>query len=326
MKTIAFDVMGNDNGVRPAVEATLEFLKNNNNYYFILVGDCEEINKYVKDNERIKILDVKSVIENNFKALESRKNNNSMGEAIKLVKEGKADAVLSSGNSGAYLLQLILILKTLKNVKRPAFMPIFPTIKPNKKFVMLDVGANVVANDQMLVEWAQMGNIFSKIVLGIDNPRVAIVNIGTEKNKGFKSHQIANDLLESNSKINYLGFYEPRNLLNGEIDVAVCDGYGGNLVLKTLEGSILSLLKLIKTNVNSRIRFKLGALLIRGAFKNVKKQLDYRNVGAAWVLGVNGLAMKAHGSSQKQEFLGALNQLRDAINQDFWNKFKESID
>lgn len=326
MKTIAFDVMGNDNGVRPAVEATLEFLKNNLDYYFILVGDGDEINKYIKDNERIKIMDIKNTIDADSKVLESRKSNNSMGEAIRLVKEGKADAVLSSGNSGAYLMQLILILKRLKNIKRPAFMPVFPTIKQNKKFIMLDVGANVTATDQMLVEWAQMGNIFSNIVLGIESPRVAILNIGTENNKGYESHQSANEKLKAMSNINYVGFFEPRELLNGEVDVIVCDGYGGNLVLKTLEGSVLGLLKLLKENIMSHFRYKLGALLVRGAFNNVKKQIDYRNVGAAWVLGINGLAMKAHGSSKEKEFLGALNQIRDALDQDFWNKFKEAIE
>lgn len=325
MKTIAFDVMGNDNGVRPAVEATLEFLHHNLDYYFILVGDAKEINKYVKDNERIKVLDVSKSISQEAKALESRHEKTSMSVAINLVKKNEADAVLSAGSSAAYLTQLILILKRLPNIKRPAFMPVFPTIIPNKKFVMLDVGANVITTAQMLEQWALMGSIFAIEVLNVKNPRVGLLNIGKEDNKGHDYHQEAHKLMLNSSRFDYVGFYEPRDLLKGQIDVMVSDGYGGNLVLKTMEGTVLALLSLIKKQLMSKIKYKLGAFLSKGAFKNTKKQLDYRNVGAAWVLGVDGLAMKAHGSSNKKAYLGAFEQLSQALNNDFWPKFKEAL-
>lgn len=325
MKTIAFDVMGNDHGVRPAVEATIEFLKYNLDYYFILVGDNSEISKYIKDNERIKIVHVENKIDQDSKSIAMRHVETSMTMAIKLVKDKEADAVLSAGSSAAYLTQLILILKRIEHVKRPAFMPIFPTIKDNKKFLMLDVGANIITTDEMLVQWALMGTIFSRIVLKIEKPTVGLLNIGTEDNKGHDYHRLANQKLIADKRINYQGFFEPRDLLTGNIDVVVADGYGGNLVLKTMEGTVLSLLSLIKMNLNQKLSYKIGALFARKAFLNVKKQLDYRNVGAAWVLGVNGLAMKAHGSSDKQAYLGAFQQLSNALNNDFWNKFKESL-
>ncbi len=325
MKRIAFDVMGNDNGVRPAIEATIEFLHNNLNYYFILVGDADEINKYVKDNERIKIIDVKETIDQNAKSLSSRHVETSMTTAIKLVRDNEADAVLSAGSSAVYLTQLILILKRLNKIKRPAFMPVFPTTKPGKKFVMLDVGANIITTYEMLVQWALMGSIYAEIVLKINQPKVGILNIGVEDNKGHEYHQLAHEQLKVDQKINYIGFVESRDLLKGNFDVVVSDGYGGNLVLKTMEGTVLSILTLIRDNLNQKLKYKIGALLARGAFSNVKRQFDYRNVGAALVLGVNGLAMKAHGSSNKKAYLGAFSQLSNALDNDFWTKIKDAF-
>ncbi|MCK5945892.1 MAG: phosphate acyltransferase PlsX [Mycoplasmataceae bacterium] len=312
MKTIAFDMMGNDNGVRAGVEAVNEFVSKNINYNFILIGNIKEINKFTKESDRITMIDAKEI---NIKkgALAARKESNSMSIAINLVNEGKVDAVLSSGDSGSFLTLTTLILKRIKGVKRPAFMPVVPTVIKGQKFVLMDVGANLETSSEMLVQWSKLGQAFAKANLKITKPRVGIVNIGTEDKKGFPFHQEAAAILKKDKKVNYVGFVESRDLLEGVVDVAIVDGYAGNMILKSFEGSVLSLLRLLKSKLMSKTKYKLGALMAKGAFNDVKEQLDYRNVGAAWVMGLNGLAIKTHGSSDKKSYLGAFNQISLAI-------------
>lgn len=325
MKTIAFDIMGNDNGVQPGVEAVVSFLKNNPNYKFIIVGNEREILKYTKPSSQIEILHTNKVVDKKAKARAARDGNTSMAIAVDLVKQGKADAVISSGDSGIYLSIATLTLRRLNGIKRPAFMPIFPTIITNKKFVMLDTGANLEVDAEMIEQWAVAGSIFSNKVLRVKKPKVGLVNIGTEDNKGKEFHTDAHAMLKKNKKIKYIGFIEPRELLNGIVDVAVVDGYGGNLILKTMEGTVLSLMKVIKKSLLSRVKYKVGAFLARGAFKQVAEELDYRNIGAAWVIGLNGLAIKAHGGSDVKSFLGAFSQVKTALENNAQKEFANAI-
>ena len=324
MRTIAFDMMGNDNGVRAGIEAVNEFVAKNLDYNFVLVGDIKEINKYTKETERIRIIDSKQ-INSKMGALAARKSQNSMSVAINLVKEGKADAVISSGDSGLFLSISTLSIKRIIGVKRPAFMPIVPSVIKGQRFLLMDVGANLETSSEMLVQWAKLGQAFAKANLKVNKPRVGIVNIGTEDKKGYSFQQKANTILKKNKKINYLGFIESRELLNDIVDVAIVDGYAGNMILKTLEGSVLSLLKLLKEKLMSKTKYKIGALISSGAFKEVKEQLDYRNVGAAWVIGINGLAIKTHGSSDKKSYVGAFKQIRNAIENDSLDELKKEF-
>lgn len=324
MKKIAFDVMGNDNGVRAGVEAALDFVEKNLDYIVILVGDRKKISKITLETERIQIIDVDKTVDVKAGARAARSGDNSMAVAINLVKEGKADAVMSSGDSGIYLSMATLQLKRMDGIKRPAFMPVFPTIINGKKFVMMDVGANLVSTSEMLEQWAYLGASFSTSVLSIKKPRVGIVNIGTEDKKGNDFQVEANEILKAKKDINYIGFVEPRELLNSAVDVAIIDGYGGNLVLKTMEGTVLSLLKLIKKELTSKTKYKIGALISKGAFKNVKENLDYRNVGAAWIIGLNGLAIKAHGGSDRKAYSGAFNQISNALDNNALTKLKKA--
>ncbi|XP_023226614.1 uncharacterized protein LOC111627276 [Centruroides sculpturatus] len=321
MRKIAFDVMGNDHGVRPAAEAVVEFVQHNLDYYFYLVGDRKEIDKYVKDNERIKIVDVPLSVSGQANVRQVRRQKTSMQVAIELVKSGAADAVISPGNSGVYLSSLTLSLKRIPGLKRPAFMPIIPTVNAGQFFVMLDVGANSVATSEMLEQWAKMGSVFAKTILAIENPRVAVLNIGTEPTKGTELHQAVNQSLKKMPRLNYVGFVEPRDILNGQVDVVVCDGYGGNLVLKAMEGTALAFKKVLKNELKSRLSSQIGGLLVRKAFKRVEQKFDYRNVGSAWVIGVNGLAVKTHGNSDKQAYLSALSRLARALEEDYLAKF-----
>jgi len=324
MRTIAFDMMGNDNGVRAGVEAVNEFVAKNLDYNFVLVGDIKEINKYTKETERIRIIDAKE-IDSKSGALAARKSKNSMSVAINLVKEGKADAVISSGDSGSFLSMSTLNLKRIKGVKRPAFMPIVPSVVPGQRFLLMDVGANLETSSEMLVQWAKLGSAFSKANLKVNKPRVGIINIGTEDKKGHAFQQEANKILKKDRKINYVGFIESREILNDVVDVAIVDGYAGNMILKTLEGTVLSMLKLLKGKLMSKTKYKIGALISKGAFTAVKEQLDYRNVGAAWVIGLNGLAIKTHGSSDKKSYVGAFGQIRNAVESNALEELKKGF-
>lgn len=280
-RVIAFDVMGNDNGVKPCVEAALSFLNANKGFEIILVGNEKEINKYTQEKPGLKIIHTSEVVNKTMGARAARGGNTSMALAVNLVKDKKADVVISSGDSAIYLTITTLSLKRMPGVSRPAFMPIFPTTTKGKNFVMMDVGANLDVTGEMLYEWSQMGNIFAKKVLNIKKPKVGLINIGTEENKGKSFHTEANELLKKDKNINYVGFVETRELLSGSVDVAVVDGYGGNLVLKTMEGTSLALLSLIKKTLLSKFTYKIGALLSKGGFKEVKNTLDYKNVGGA---------------------------------------------
>ncbi len=328
MYRIAFDVNGNDNGVSTAVSASVQFLKDNDDYEIILVGDESSINVELKKIEGIpdslRIVNnpnLPSDVKNIHKSL---RENTSMNTAIDLVVDGKADAVISSGDSGTYLACATFKLKRLQGVSRSAFMPLMPTVV-GRKFLLLDVGANIECKSEYLVEWAKIANVYARTLLNIVNPRVSLINIGTEDYKGLEIVKEASQLLKDNKFINYIGYTEPRYLLDGATDVAVIDGYGGNLVLKSLEGAILSFKNLLKDKIMAKPIRKFGYLFLKGAFKDVAETLDYRNVGAAWLIGLNGLSIKCHGNSDTKAYLGALNQIKLVIKNNVLEAIKKEL-
>ena len=202
MKTIAFDVMGNDYGLKNPIQAAIKFCKFHLDYYVILVGDRSKIIKYVKETEKIKILDAKKVITPLTPILSSlRDTETSMYKAIELVVNNKADVVLSAGSSKHYLSLLTIMLGKLNGVSRPAFLSILPTINKGQKVVLLDVGANIQVEAQQLVEWAKLGSVFSNKILHIIKPRIGLNNIGIEKNKGMQYHIEANKKLVKTKKL-----------------------------------------------------------------------------------------------------------------------------
>lgn len=328
-KIILFDVMGNDNGVKAAIDSSLEFVNSNKDYKIHLIGDENEINKFYNgNNKNVLIIHSPNIAKKENENINVHKEDNSMNKALTLLKEGKGNAVLSSGDSGTYLMSSIMIVRRMQNVSRPAFMSIIPTIKEDKKFILLDEGANLNTTDEYLVQWAKLGAAFSRSVLKINKPDVAILNNGTEDNKGFEYHQQANKQLKSLNEENFIykGFIESRYLLEGNVDVVVADGFSGNIALKSLEGTVLSFTKLLKAKLIKNLWRKICTLLLKSAFKEIKEHLDYRNVGAAWILGVNGIVIKAHGSSDKKAYLGALNQIKQAIDSNALEEFKKAIE
>ena len=327
-KTIIFDLNGNDLGIEPGIRASEIFLANNPEYSIILLGDETAIKQYLPNHLQIKIHHAPQAVSKSLDNFASSfKEDNSLNTALKLLKDQQGSAVLSSADSGKYLLSAMMLLKCIPNVSRPAFMSIVPTIDPKKKFLLLDEGANLNTTSNHLVQWAHLGASFAKTVLKINQPRVGLINIGTEDYKGFPFHQEAHQELKNQTlNFEYLGFIEPRKILEATCDVAVADGFTGNITLKTLEGTVLAFAKLLKKRLRQNWFRKLMAAALKPAFKEIKEQLDYRNVGAAWILGINGLVIKAHGSSDQKAYVGALNQIKMAIESNALAEFKKALE
>ncbi len=337
---IAFDVMGSDHGSLPAIAAALEVIKEFKEVEFFLVGDEKEINgnlqillKNKPLSPRITILATSQVITMNDGPLAGiRMSDSSMNQAVQLVKNKKADGILTSGSTAAYLGACHFLLGEIKGIKRPAFMPIMPTLIKDRQVVLLDVGANIENSVDELINFALMGHIYCQTIQNISRPKIGLLNIGVEENKGPEvtkaTYAKLKQLTQKNGKLSFLNFHgniEPRNVLNGEVDIIVCDGYSGNLVLKSVEGMASLLFTLIKNGYKKNLWTKFIAFMSVGIFKNIKKTFDYKNTGGAQLIGINGIVFKAHGSSDKKSYYSTLKLLIRAIEQDVTNKIAKQI-
>ncbi|WP_371246603.1 phosphate acyltransferase PlsX [Mycoplasmopsis agassizii] len=325
---LAIDAIGNDLGYQPWVEAIEAFKEANPNFAFTIVADVEKIKPLFKNFDNLNFINnpEKATLDN-VSLRQAQKQSSSMRTTFELLKDKKVDAILSAGDTAILLAHSTFILERLTGVDRPAFMPVFPTINQGQKFLMLDVGANLEVKPSYIYQWAKLAFIFSKNVLGVKTPRLNILNIGTEDYKGFAWHREASQLIEADQNLApfYKGFLEPRELMNGVTDIVIADGYAGNMVLKSYEGAVKSFGQLIKREITASFMKKMGALILKGAFKNAKNVLDHRNVGGAYVIGVDGLVVKAHGNSDKTAFLGALGQIKNALEKNIIMQFKNAI-
>jgi glycerol-3-phosphate acyltransferase PlsX len=246
---LVIDVMGFENDVSQAIIACEKFYKLHDDVKFVLVGSKKVIEK-CKGFSNFEIIDAEEVIKMNESPLSAlRKTNSSMYKAIELVANDKADGVLSAGSTACYVALVFHLLKKIDGIDKIAFMPYVPTTAGGG-FNMIDVGANKECSGKDLYNFAIMANVYCKEVMHIANPRIGVINIGTEDDKGFVYHQQAHNLLKSNKNINYVGFVEPRNLLNGVVDIAVSDGYTGNITLKSMEGGLKALKYALKQQYN----------------------------------------------------------------------------
>ena len=234
-----------------------------------------------------------------------KKKDSSMVRAIEAVANGEADCVLSAGSTGALLTGATLIIKRLKGVKRPALATVLPTM--DACALLLDCGANTDCKSDYLVQFAIMGSAYMKSVFGLEQPRVGLLNNGTEEEKGNELTKETHGLLK-NAPVYFAGNCEARDVLGGEFDVVVCDGFDGNIVLKGTEGTASLMMNLLKQGMMMNLRTKIGALLCKPAFRQLKKKLDYTEYGGAPLLGINGGVIKAHGSSNGKAFRSAILQ------------------
>jgi len=252
-----------------------------------------------------------------------KKKNSSMNVALQLVKEKKAIACVSAGNTGALMSASLLKLGRIKGVLRPAITTIFPNKTGN--MVVLDVGANSDCKAEYLEQFAVMGSIYSENVLGKTNPKVALLNIGEEEGKGNELMAKSYGILKSNSKINFVGNIEPNEMFNGEVDVIVTDGFTGNIVLKTGEGIVQFIFDTLKSSINESLLNKIAALMLKPVFKKMKKDIDASEYGGALFLGLEGMSLKAHGGSDSKAIKNGIKAAHKLAENNFIESLKNEM-
>lgn len=326
MVKIVIDTLGGDRGPSAVVEGTVSAINENKDIKVILVGPKnileQELLKYKFDNQQIEIVDATEEISCNEKPTEAikKKKESSMVKAFDLLKANNdINAFISVGSTGAVLTGAVLKIGRIKGVKRPAFCPILPTMS-NGIVAICDSGANADCDPYYLQQFAIMGSLYLEKTFNISNPKVALLNIGTEEEKGDILRKESYKLLKE-TNINFVGNMESRDLLSGNYDLIVCDGFSGNVLLKSTEGACLELLKLLKSSFTANLKSKLGALLLKKQIYKIKNMMDYNNYGGAVMLGVSKTIIKGHGSSKasaiynciKQAYNIEVNNLRQAI-------------
>ena len=326
---IALDAMGGDYAPEQTVKGAVEAVNSSDEIRVILVGKqdmiAKELEKYEYAKEDIEVVHASEIIDMGdvpTVAIKDKKDS-SLVVAMRLVREGKADALVSAGSTGAVLVGGQLVVGRLKGIKRPPLAPFIPTTKGFS--LLIDCGANVDARPEHLVQFAQMGSIYYENVMGKKNPTVALLNIGTEEEKGNQLVKDTKPLMKECKNINYIGSVEARELVSGAADVIVCEAFVGNVVLKFFEVLALTLFGSLKEGLMSSTRTKLGALLVKPALKGLKNQFDTSSQGGAPLLGLKGLVVKAHGNSSSKEIEIALKQCISFKKQKINEKIKESI-
>ena len=310
---IAIDAMGGDNAPHEIVKGAYEALDAFSDIEIILYGNEEKLAPLMKVHDRIKVIHTEEVIEGTDEPVRAirRKKNSSMVKMAESVKNGEADACVSAGNTGALMAAGLFVVGRIDQVDRPALAPTLPTVD-GKGFVMLDLGANADAKPEHLLQFAVMGSVYAEKVRGISNPRVGLLNIGTEDQKGNELTKAAFALLKE-APINFIGNVESRDLLSGVADVVVTDGFTGNMVLKTIEGTAASIFTLLKGALNSSTKTKIGALLVKDELKGLKGKLDYSEYGGAGLFGLKAPVIKAHGSSNAHAVFHAIRQAKTMV-------------
>ena len=327
--SVALDAMGGDNAPGQIVKGAVDAVNIDNGIFVYLVGRQElikeELSKYTYNNEQIEVVDARDVIETGEAPVMAvrRKKDSSLVKALTMVKEKKADAFVSAGSSGAILVGGQVIVGRLKGVERPPMAPLIPTAKGVS--LIVDSGANVDSRATFLVQWAKMGSIYMENVLGIKNPKVAIVNVGVEEEKGNQLVKEAYPMLKECKDINFVGSIEARDIPNGNADVIVCDAFVGNVILKLYEGLGKTLIGKVKGAMMSSLKTKIGALLIKGALKDTMKSFDATEYGGAPLIGLNGLVVKTHGNAKAKEIKNSLIQCEKFKESNISEKIMESI-
>lgn len=305
---IAIDAMGGDNAPEAIVQGAIDAVSEINNLHITLVGDEEKIKPYLTTDCKIDIIHTVEVITGDDEPVRAvkRKKNASMVLMANEVKEGKADACISAGNTGALMSAGLFVVGRIRGINRPALSPTLPTVD-GKGFLLLDVGANVDAKAQHLEQYAIMGSIYAEKVRGISKPTVGLLNIGTEDGKGNELAKKAFAKLKE-APINFIGNVEARDILSGVADVVVTDGYSGNIALKTIEGTAGTMFSMLKETFMATLKSKLAAGMLKGDLKELKRKLDYSEYGGAGLFGLAAPVIKAHGSSNRRAIYNAIKQ------------------
>jgi len=326
---VAVDAMGGDNAPVEVVKGAVLAANQDKRIHAILVGDettiKNELGNYTYDKNRVSIVHASEIITNDEAPVMAvrRKKDSSIVKAMTLVKNNEADAFVSAGSTGAVLVGAQLIVGRLPGVERPPLAPLIPTAKGVS--LLIDCGANVDARASHLVQFAKMGSVYMENVIGVKNPKVAIVNIGAEEEKGNALVKETYPLLKNCNEINFVGSIEARDIPAGDADVIVCEAFVGNVILKLYEGLSMTLLKQVKKGMMSTLRSKIGALLVKPALKKTLANLNTDQYGGAPMLGLKGLVVKTHGSSKSEEIKNSVLQCIAFKEQNISDKIKDSI-
>lgn len=326
---VAIDAMGGDNAPAEIVKGAVEAVNEDKRVKVFLVGReeliKEELNKYTYDKAQVETIHAEEVIDTAEPPVMAirKKKNSSIVKAMYMVKDGTCDALVSAGSTGAILVGGQVIVGRIKGVERPPLAPLIPT--ENGVSLLIDCGANVDARPSHLLQFAKIGSIYMENVMGIKNPRVGIVNIGAEEEKGNALVKETFPLLKNSPDINFIGSVEARDIPAGAADVIVCEAFVGNVILKLYEGVGAILIKKIKSGMMTSLRSKIGGLLVKPALKETLKTFDTKEYGGAPLLGLNGLVVKTHGSSKAGEIKNSILQCIAYKEQNINEKIKDKI-
>lgn len=315
---IVLDVYGADYSPDELIKGAIDAVNEEKGFELVLFGDKKAIENRLGEmsynGERINVVDAPDVITNNDVPTEAvrKKTDSSLISALNYLNSD-ADAVgmVSAGSTGAVLTGAVLLLKRIKGVNRPALCPVLPTVVADKNVLLMDCGANVEPKPVNLVQFAVMASAYSKRILGVDNPRVGLLSNGAEDKKGNALNKETFPMLKECQSINFIGNIEGRDILSGNVDVVVCDGYSGNIALKSCEGTALSMFSMIKDGIMSGgLRAKIGYFLLKPVFKGIKKRMDYNDNGGAVLLGLEKIIVKSHGSSKAKAIKNSILQVK----------------
>ncbi len=326
---VALDAMGGDNAPVEIVKGAIDAIHKRKDIKVFLVGQEEliqkELEQYTYEKDQIEVVNATEVIETAEPPVMAirRKKDSSIVVAMNMVKKGEADAFVSAGNSGAVLVGGQLIVGRIKGIERPPLAPLLPTAKGVS--LLIDCGANVDARASHLVQFAKLGSIYMEHVMGVSNPKVAIVNIGAEEEKGNALVKETFPLLKECEDINFVGSIEARDIPHGNADVIVCEAFVGNVILKLYEGVGAVLIHKVKQGMMTTLRSKIGALLVKPALKETLKSFDASEHGGAPLLGLHGLVVKTHGSSKAKEVSNSIIQCVTFKEQKINDKIRECI-
>lgn len=326
---IVVDGMGGDKGSKEVLKGIVLALKEKEDIEVIVVGQEEKLSKIIKkmgySNERLKIVNADEVIEMTDEPMIAvrEKKKSSINVGLDLVKNKQGDAFISSGNTGALISASQLKLRRIKGILRPAIATVFPSKKGH--IVFMDVGANADTKPEYINQFAIMGSEFAKEILNITSPKVSLLNIGSEEGKGNEITRQAYELLKENKSISFTGNIESREMMSGDTDVIVSDGFTGNMVLKTSEGVANYIFSMLKEEIQKSFLSKIGVLFLKKPLRKMKNKLDSSEYGGALFLGLNGISIKAHGNS---DYIGIKNAIMVADNfakNNFVEKLKNTI-
>lgn len=327
---IIVDAMGGDNAPEAIVKGAL-MARDELGIELVLVGKKEEIEACIADagTDKIEIADAREVVTMDDEPSTAcrRKKDSSMTVALKMLHDGKGDAVVSAGSTGALLTGATLFVKRIKGIRRAAMAPVLPSMENG--MILIDCGANAECTPEYLLQFAYMGSFYAKRIMGIENPRVGLLNIGTEECKGGELQHGAYKLLteaKTEGRLNFVGNVEASTMFFGGVDVVVADGFSGNIALKTTEGAAKFLFKEIKGVLTKNLKNKLAAAVIKNDVKGIAKKLDPNEVGGTALMGISAPVIKAHGSSNDKAIFAAIRQAKSFAESNMINDIVDNID